>query len=310
MTLDPAFTNLLRRPRLELVGLIPSFLAEYVHPGDGARERVRAGVERVLREATDAEWSRFARYIEVIGSEFGAWDADPLGRRLMRVTLEPVVKEGSSLLGLEHLDAATASGRPLLIAGNHLSYADPSVTQELFRRSHREVSAALLTAVAGPKVYREPLRLLGAAAMNTIKVAQSSAVASEQQPMSAREIARAARRALADAQRLMGEGRIVLLYPEGTRSRTGALGPFLKATARWATLPDLLVLPLALLGSDGCYTLEDDRLQPALIHGRFGPAVDTARLTADGMKREQVLETVRTAVAQALESGQEVPVDS
>jgi len=303
VTLDPAFIRLLGRPRPELVGLIPSFLADHVHPGDGARERVRDGVEQVLREATDAEWSRFARHVSGLGSDFGAWDADPLGRRLMRVTLEPVVKEGSSLRGLEHLDAATASGRPVLIAGNHLSYADPSVTQELLRRWDREVPAALLTAVAGPKVYREPLRLLGAAAMNTIKVAQSSAVASEQQPMSAREIARAARRALADAQRLMGEGRIVLLYPEGTRSRTGALGPFLKATARWVTLPDLLVLPFALLGSDGCYTLEDDRLRPALIHGTFGPAVDTARLAAEGMKREQVLETVRDAVARALGSG-------
>lgn len=289
--------------------MVSAFLADHVHPGAGAREAVRAGVERVLRESTDADWRRFTAYLQVLGTEFGAWDADPLGERLMEVTLGPVVTDGSTMTGLEHLDGAIASHRPVLIAGNHLSYADPSVTQELLRRVGREDAAARLTSVAGPKVYSEPLRLLGAAATHTIKVAQSSAVATEQDPMSAREIAQAARRALGDAQRLMAAGRLVLMYPEGTRSRTGAMGPFIKATARWVTLPDLIVLPLGLQGSDGCYTLEDDRLAPAQIHARFGPALDTAALTGAGMRRDEVLDAVRTAVAAALESGREVAVD-
>ncbi len=93
----------------------------------------------------------------------------------------------------------------------------------------------------------------------------------------ARDIARAALRALEDAQRLMAQGRLVLIYPEGTRSRTGELGPFLKATARRMTLPRLLVVPLAPRGSDGCNTLEDDRLRPAEIHAHFGPAVAEAQ---------------------------------
>ena len=294
MPLDPSFARLLQQPRAELHSFVVSFLGGSVEPGPAA-DQIASDAMEVLAAASDADQQRLIAYLDVLGSTFGAWDADPLARRLYDVMFGLVVAPESSLRGAEHLDRAIATGRPVMIAGNHLSYADASVTLELLRR-HASQAADQLTAVAGPKVYTSLLRLLGAAAMHTIKVAQSQAVATDQEPMGPREIARAARTALDDAQRLTAAGRIVLVYPEGTRSRTGAMGPFLKATGRWVTLPDLLVVPLALRGSDGCHAIAEGPLRPHPVHARLGPAVDTAALMATGAGRGHVLEAVRRAV--------------
>jgi 1-acyl-sn-glycerol-3-phosphate acyltransferase len=95
----------------------------------------------------------------------------------------------------------------------------------------------------------------------------------------------------------MDRGRLVLLYPEGTRSRSGRLQPFLRATARWLSIDGLLLVPVVVWGGEKLYGLEDDRMRPATAHGRIGPPLDTRDLVgARGMGRDEVLAAAHAAL--------------
>ena len=87
------------------------------------------------------------------------------------------------------------------------------------------------------------------------------------------------------AEESMDVGRFVLIYPEGTRSRTGRLQPFVRATNRWLTLPGIILMPIALWGSEGLYLLDSDSMRPAECHAAVGPLIDTVALRAAGGRR-------------------------
>jgi 1-acyl-sn-glycerol-3-phosphate acyltransferase len=82
--------------------------------------------------------------------------------------------------------------------------------------------------------------------------------------------------ALADVQRLAAEGYIVLLYPEGTRSRTGELQPFLRAAARYLAMDGARVLPTAQVGCDRMFPIGSAVMFPTPVTLSFGPAFTAA----------------------------------
>ena len=216
--------------------------------------------------------------------------------------MRPLLSEGCTLEGLDQLDLAVeqTDGRRLMIVGNHLSYADISSFTSLLEAHDRGTFRRRIAAVAGPKVYADPMRRLAASGIGTIKVAQSASVASAGAEMSPRDVVRIAKRCLGEASELMDAGRVVLIYPEGTRSRSGRLGPFLRATNRWLTLPGVVVLPVAVWGSEQLYRIDEGLMHPADCHVRFGPAIDIDALRAGGTDRDGVLRTARDAIATLL----------
>ena len=138
----------------------------------------------------------------------------------------------------------------------------------LFRS--RSPIADRLIAIAGPKVYTDAWRRLAAISLNTRKTAQSSAVATEQEALDARALATVAFETMEDCARLMDDGSIILLYPEGTRSRTGRLQPFLRAAGRYLRIEGLRVLPMAQSGTDRIYPIDDPLMHPATVSLAFG----------------------------------------
>jgi len=102
----------------------------------------------------------------------------------------------------------------------------------LLHRAGIDDLADRLTAIAGPKVFTSRARLFSSFCFGTIKTAQSADVASEEAVMSPREIARAARRAIETSLERLGRGEAIVLFGEGSRSRTAAMQRLLPAVTR------------------------------------------------------------------------------
>lgn len=299
MPLPQNMQAMLAGPREELIEPVSSLFANYVHPTQDAPQRVRDGLRSVMQSISDEDWSSYVAYLIELGADWGRQDAHPVGRSLTAALLDPLLADDSHLDGVEHLDSAVAApGRRVLVVGNHLSYVDPTAAWALLHRQGRGDLADRCTAVAGPKVYEgEPMRLMGASANHTIKVAQSSQLATNDAGLGPRELVRITRRSMQIACDLMDAGRVIVIYPEGTRSRTGELGPFLRAVGRWLTMEDALLVPFGLLGTDRIYTLDDDRLRTTRITGRFGSALDPHEMMKAGANRGDIVDATREAVA-------------
>ncbi len=261
--------------------LLPGFLAATVVP-ERAPE-VRQAMEELLAQTGEEELSAALEALSRAGEAYERYPADPFARRLSRLYMACLVRPDSSVQGLEHLQQAAALG-PVLLLGNHRSYVDTQLTDLLIARQDPALADRLL-AVAGPKVYADTFRRIAAIGLNTLKTAQSISVASEQALSSGREVARIAAQTVRQAEERMLAGDAVLLYAEGTRSRDGRLGPFLRGASRYARLPGLRVLPVALQGSEQVYPIDSPVLHPARVRLSIAPA-----FLAEGLDRDALLQ--------------------
>src|SRR6185503_7636379 len=100
-----------------------------------------------------------------------------------------------------------------------------NVLEVVFQRTGANHLSDRLTVVAGPKVYSNIRRRFSSLCFGTIKVPQSSARSTDDAVMNAREVARGARLAIQVAQERLGLGEALLVFAEGTRSRSGGMQP-------------------------------------------------------------------------------------
>lgn len=273
-------------PPEDTLSAVPVFLSRYVAAGP-VQDAVRAELEAARDATTLAEWVDLIRTLGLLGQDYGLQPSHPATERLGQAFLTPLVAPTSTLTGLEHLDATR--GR-VLLCGNHLSYADTVVLKLLLQRAGR-AEARTLCPVAGPKVYQQLLRLFAVASHRSIAVAQSSQLQSNAAALSPRDLVRITKRCLADAERALDGGLRVLLFPEGTRSRSRRFQPFLKATGRWLTLPDTTIVPFAHWGAEAIYGLEEEPLNAGEVHARVGAPIPTA-----GRGRTELLEELHAAI--------------
>jgi len=134
------------------------------------------------------------------------------------------------VVGVEHLPATGA----YLLAANHSSHADTAV---IFSAVPRRLRKRLLAAAAQDYFFVGGLRQHAARMLfNAIPVDREGA--RRRDPL--RHVVRALR-----------EGYGVLIYPEGTRSRNGQIGPFRGGVGRLiAQFPGAPVVPTLLEGTD------------------------------------------------------------
>lgn len=94
-----------------------------------------------------------------------------------------------------------------------------------------------------------------------------------------RENLEEAKRALAIARERLESGVSIAILPEGTRSKTGEMGPFKKGPFHLALEAQAPIVPFAFVDNDRFYSGGSWRLTPGPVAVVFGPPIPTAGLT-------------------------------
>jgi 1-acyl-sn-glycerol-3-phosphate acyltransferase len=97
------------------------------------------------------------------------------------------------------------------------------------------------------------------------------------------------------------EGNSFLIFPEGTRSRTGELLPFKKGGFIMAIRAQAPIVPVAIVGARAAMRKGSPWIYPVEVSVRFGPPVESAGLTME--ERDRLVQQVRTSMMALLEQG-------
>jgi 1-acyl-sn-glycerol-3-phosphate acyltransferase len=106
--------------------------------------------------------------------------------------------------------------------------------------------------------------------------------------------------AIERAAQAMREGNSFLIFPEGTRSRTGELLPFKKGGFVMALKACVPVVPIAITGTRHAMRKGSLVIQPVHIHVYIGEPVETAGLTLDD--RDRLATVVRDRIKALLDA--------
>ena len=161
---------------------------------------------------------------------------------------------GPQTTGCEHLDAIH---EPVIICPTHASHFDFSALRLALGPRHRR---RLAPAVAADYFATSRRRWLFAAWLGAF-------------PFNRR--GRGGAESFQAAQALMSDGWSVLIFPEGTRSRTGQIGPFLPGAGLLAVRTGRPVLPVRIVGIHAVLPPGARRPHRAAVEVRFGPVLRT-----------------------------------
>jgi 1-acyl-sn-glycerol-3-phosphate acyltransferase len=282
--------------RGELIDAITTFLGGRDEP---TLERMRVLLEGELDAAGSAALGALNERFAAAGSDWTYYPPDPLARRVHHVLAESILDEKSTVMGLHHLEAVR--GQPVVLIANHLSYADANLLEILLHRAGGTRDADRLTVVAGPKVYSSLKRRFSSLCFGTIRTPQSTALSSEDAVMHPREVARVARQCIEIALDRVRRGEALLVFAEGTRSRSFGMQQTLAGVARYLEWPGTQVLPVGLTGTELMFPIGEDALHDVPIVARIGPAIDAADLRARNRgERRAMMDEVGHAIADLL----------
>jgi 1-acyl-sn-glycerol-3-phosphate acyltransferase len=111
----------------------------------------------------------------------------------------------------------------------------------------------------------------------------------------------AAMRSIEAGGRSLRSGNSFLIFPEGTRSRTGDMLPFKKGGFIMAILAQAPIVPIAIQGGRSALRKGSWIIQPVTLSIRVGPPVETLGLARDD--RDPLIARVRREIESLLAAG-------
>jgi len=286
-------------PRCEPGQLADAIISFVASKSGIAESRVRSLIERIIDEAGPRAVDRLHARLGAPADAWGYYEREPLAQRVHHQLAPIVLQEPPVVSGAAHL--AALRGRPAIIVANHLSYSDANVIEYLLHQCGHGDVADRLAVIAGPKVYSDLSRRFSSLCFGTIKSPQNESVSSGEAAMSARDVAMAARQTLATAKARLALGDALLIFPEGTRSRSSGMHPFLAGVSRYFEDDDVLIVPVGLTGTEHMFAIGEQTLGSAKISMAIGAPVAVGSIrTAAGADRREFVDSIGCQVAALL----------
>lgn len=231
-------------------------------------------IKKFVEEQPDGIIDEFLKKYEAAGLDWGYSEGSSFVGEIMNLILGDLLK--LDIRGGENIDKALellAEGRAdrLIFVANHVSYSDANIFAKVFDSNFKKAGFAnQLAVVAGPKVFSHPVRKFASMHFNSLLIAQSQTVASVPVAYPIRVIARAAARVVED---IKSRVKILLVFPEGKRSRDGKMDHFLSGVYRMIDTGDrVLVQPVSILGGEKLLPVSDKTLHPTNVGINVGRA--------------------------------------
>ncbi len=196
-----------------------------------------------------------------------------LWRMLVRAYL--AVFHRLRVTGAEHIPAP-----PFVMIANHTSHLDALTLAAALPWSAARHAFAL---AAGDTFFTStPASVFAAYAVNALPVWRARTTAADLQRLRAR---------------LAEDGVVYILFPEGTRSRTGAMGPFKPGVAALVAGSAVPVVPCYLAGAAAAWPAGRSMPRPGRLQLRIGPPLDFSDAAPDREGGQAVADACRAAVA-------------